>query len=669
MSNHAPIPSSILVLLPALLSCAPEPALVASDPKPTPTDEAPPEPEPEPPVARAAVDEPKPPPAIDCAEWNAHTEPPVAFDRDDAWIGPDGSAVLVGGGSTFVHHTAGRWSTHLGPDAWWIGVWGTAFNDVFAVGRRGAIAHFDGTTWSSQSSGITTDLTDVWGTASNDVFAVGYDGVILHYDGTTWAPMASGTTRSLSSVWASAPNEVIAAGTSGQLLHYDGTRWTRRRFPSTEGISHLSGLSATDVYASTDRHLYHFDGTRWSRVRTAPPDESFWGLSAIAPDDVYALLGLGFGEGEPGSFDFFHFDGARWESLEVTKELLWGIGGSSTDHTYSFGDDGGVYRLDRSGVRAVLSPEPAAWSERHAIGSEHVAVSEGGEVWRRREGQWQALPEVEGHHWRDAWIDGEDRIVAVGAVKDRGGDRAAVGVFEGGRWTTPWQGPPRSYSTLRALRPLGEGEYLAVGNHGLIVRGGPAGWTEEPSGSLGELTGLWIGDPTNVHVVGTSIHQRNGGVILHHDGERWTRVPTHVDPLHALWGTGPDEIYAVGGFSVGFWDDDEDSRSVIMRFDGKTWSETFVEPHDDGKIFERIAGNSSRDVFAVRALHFGDGGYDYSTWKLYHYDGHAWTQHAEGGGPVGALVVTPGEVTLSASSGQHRWACKRPRAASDVVSR
>src|SRR5690606_31663835 len=148
-----------------------------------------------------------------------------AFDRDDAWIGPDGSAVLVGSGSIFVHHTAGRWSTHPGPDAEWIGVWGTASNDVFAVGRRGAIAHFDGTTWSSQSSGITTGLTDVWGTASDDVFAVGYDGVILHYDGTTWAPMASGTTRSLLSVWASAPNQVIAAGAHGQLLHYDGTRW------------------------------------------------------------------------------------------------------------------------------------------------------------------------------------------------------------------------------------------------------------------------------------------------------------------------------------------------------------------------------------------------------------------------------------------------------------
>ena len=668
MSNHAPTPPSFVVLLSASLSCTPSPATVASDPEPARIAEAPPTPEPAP-LGPAAAPSVPPQPAIDCAEWNAHTEPPVAFDRHDGWIGSDGSAVLVGSGSTFVHHTADRWSTHPGPEAWWTGVWGTASDDVFAVGHRGAIAHFDGATWSSQPSGITTDLSDVWGAASDDVFAVGRSGVILHYDGAAWAPMASGATGDLTSVWGSAPNEVIAAGSRGQLFHYDGTRWQRRRFPSTEGISSLSGVSPTDVYAITDRHIYHFDGTRWSRVKTAPPDESFWGVAAIAPDDVYALLGLGFGDGEPGSFDFLHFDGERWQPLELTEELLWGISGSSSDHTYSFGASGGIYRHDRSGVRAVLSAEPSNWDQRHAIGSEHVAVSYAGKVWRRHEGQWQELPAVHGHHWRDAWIDEGDRIVAVGAVDGPGDDRAAVGVFEDGHWTTPWQGRPRSNATLHALRPLGAGEYLAVGSHGLVVRGGPAGWSEEPSGTTATLASLWISDPSDVHVVGSSADQRHGGVILHHDGERWTRVPVRVDPLAALWGTGPNELYAVGGFSVGFWGEGEDSRSVIMRFDGQTWSETFVQPHEDGKLFERIAGNSSHDVFALRALIFGDEGYDYSTWRLYHYDGHAWTPHAEGGGPVGALVVTPGEVTLSASSGQHRWACKRPGALRDESER
>src|SRR5690606_34853648 len=159
-------------------------------------------------------------------------------------------------------------------------------------------------------------------------------------------------------------------------------------------------------------------------------------------------------------------------------------------------------------------------------------------------------------------------------------------------------GSPRRHSALlHALRPLGGGEYLAVGSHGLVVRGGAAGGTGEPAGTQAELTTPCIPDPTDVHGAGPSADHSPGRATRHHHGEQPSRVPVRVAPLYQLWGTGRDELYAVGGFMTGFWEDDEDSRSVIMRFDGETWSETFVQPHEDGKFFERIAGNSSRDIF------------------------------------------------------------------------
>ena len=53
----------------------------------------------------------------------------------------------------------------------------------FAVGSAGRIQYFDGTSWSTMSSGTTRDLTAVWGSNPDDVFAVG-DSIVDHWDGT-----------------------------------------------------------------------------------------------------------------------------------------------------------------------------------------------------------------------------------------------------------------------------------------------------------------------------------------------------------------------------------------------------------------------------------------------------------------------------------------------------
>ena len=54
------------------------------------------------------------------------------------------------------------------------GVWGTSPTDVYAVGSRGTILHYDGTDWSAMVSPVDLEsLNDVWGTSSDDIYAVG----------------------------------------------------------------------------------------------------------------------------------------------------------------------------------------------------------------------------------------------------------------------------------------------------------------------------------------------------------------------------------------------------------------------------------------------------------------------------------------------------------------
>jgi len=103
-------------------------------------------------------------------------------------------------------------------------VWGT-ITEKFAVGY-GTIAHFDGSTWTSMSSGTSQDIRNVWGQTSTDIFAVGAGGVILHYNGSAWANINSGTSLEIFSLWGSPDNQIYAVGASGTILHFDASTST-----------------------------------------------------------------------------------------------------------------------------------------------------------------------------------------------------------------------------------------------------------------------------------------------------------------------------------------------------------------------------------------------------------------------------------------------------------
>jgi hypothetical protein len=100
-----------------------------------------------------------------------------------------------------------------------LGIWGSGPRDVFAVGNRGTILHYDGSAWSAQTSGTVEELHGVWGSGPGDVFAVG-SGTMLHYDGTAWREQTLGIRPDLSAVWGSGPTNLYAVG--DVILH--GTR-------------------------------------------------------------------------------------------------------------------------------------------------------------------------------------------------------------------------------------------------------------------------------------------------------------------------------------------------------------------------------------------------------------------------------------------------------------
>ncbi len=98
-----------------------------------------------------------------------------AIAANDVWVVGDG---------TSLHYDGTDWSAFAMPAGTWLAVWGSADNDVWAVGRRstalGVMAHFDGNSWKEFTIPVAQPLLAIRGLAANDVWSVGKDAILRY---------------------------------------------------------------------------------------------------------------------------------------------------------------------------------------------------------------------------------------------------------------------------------------------------------------------------------------------------------------------------------------------------------------------------------------------------------------------------------------------------------
>ncbi len=126
------------------------------------------------------------------------------------WVWGEGDTLFFSGqGGRVVRYTAstGLVEDFAVADSEYIffGVWGSSADDVFAVAgdpgavKDGVIYHFDGTEWTLSSddtslavgtSQVVRSAFKVWGSAADDVWAIGTGSLFMHWDGTAWDTLA-----------------------------------------------------------------------------------------------------------------------------------------------------------------------------------------------------------------------------------------------------------------------------------------------------------------------------------------------------------------------------------------------------------------------------------------------------------------------------------------------
>jgi hypothetical protein len=268
-------------------------------------------------------------------------------------------------------------------------VWGNASNDVWAVGDRGTILHFDGRAWTISPSGTQESLTGAYGTGPRDVWVSGEKGAMLHWNGEAWSQIAAqGDDTMLLSVWASGPTDVWAVGIadeSGFLRKWDGTKWGSQGIPGSSSLWGVAGTGPHDVWMIGNNPqgaglVLHGDGSHFDLIGYKGPPAR--GIFCVRPDDVWVA---------PYEGGIEHWNGSTWETAPTTAGPLLRMAGSGTDDVWATGLGGvalhyrgGSWSSPPTGTNNVLwSIWSRAPEEAWAVGNSGTVRRWNGSAWSR----------------------------------------------------------------------------------------------------------------------------------------------------------------------------------------------------------------------------------------------------------------------------------------------
>jgi cysteine-rich repeat protein len=237
------------------------------------------------------------------------------------WGNNENDIYAVGQTGTLLHYDGDSWSSETSPAAnSLVDVWGSSASDVYAVGNFSEFVYFNGISWSNVTSPVSNiGLKGIWGSSASDIYVVGQTGTILHYDGGSWTSIASPTTAFLFSIWGSSASDIYAVGNNGTIIHYDGGSWTSITSPAIVSLFSIWGSSASDIYAVGQLGtIIHYDGTSWNEIDSIT-DENLNDVWGSGPNDIYAV-------GQNGII--IHYDGALWSFIKSDSDIhnytVWG---------------------------------------------------------------------------------------------------------------------------------------------------------------------------------------------------------------------------------------------------------------------------------------------------------------------------------------------------------
>lgn len=110
--------------------------------------------------------------------------------------------------------------------SWLFDVVGTAANNVYACGNKGAMFHWNGAAWAPVDLQVGDPIVRLWKEdGGSTLYAVGHKGRIWRNTGGSWSGMTSGTNQNLYGIGA-LNGAVHAVGQDGTICRLSGSAWS-----------------------------------------------------------------------------------------------------------------------------------------------------------------------------------------------------------------------------------------------------------------------------------------------------------------------------------------------------------------------------------------------------------------------------------------------------------
>ncbi len=475
--------------------------------------------------------------------------------------------------------TSWEWKNPLPQGNTLQGVSGNADNNIYAVGTSGTIVHFDGGSWTPLPRIDVPVLADVWVSPTGQVFMAAGDfqahGFVIHGNGPPWTVDTIPPYSLARAVWGVTDTSVFAINDAFRVLKYNGTAWSEIGNLAVNQVQDIEGVSSTLLYvsgavpvaSSQEGAILRYDGVSWTQVY-----QGFLSVTDlwVAPDSsVYAV-----GQGQNCTSSVLHSNGAAWDTVANFATSLYRIQGRTQSDIYAAGSCNGF------DVKAHWNG--AAWTTVQV-----PTLNNPAQLWVSPGGEW----------------------VAVGPA-------GAIETNTGAGWSTVTTGL-RGFQYVLSESDMwlaSAGEVYITGRDSRLFKWNASALSEVTtpiSGVPSPVTGvdrplnaIWGASPSDLYIGGGgacfTIPLNCDGMLAHFNGSTWNAVYTQGIIIDVIWGTAPDDIFALGA-------------EAGMHFDGTSWTRTGQGVFDGDRI-KAVWGYRSNDVWACG-----------NQMKMYHYDGIGWS--------------------------------------------